>query len=498
MQGGGGRPNGYADARLRTGAVPALREEPDPPPERLLQAVWFHQRICRDQLHTVDGRALQVLHPGFWNHEPGPDFRQAVLRLDTDPPISGDVEVDLHASGWTAHGHDRNPAFRKVALHVVWDESGRWHLPTLSLKGCLDASLGELAFWLSSEPVHEFPLLLAGQCCRPLRGLSDPEVLHLLHQAARLRLQAKGARFQARARQAGWNQALWEGLFRGLGYKHNDWPMQRLAELKPQLCPDERGTDPLLLQARLLGCGGLLPEDCTGTPPASSLVRRLWDIWWRERSAFVPWSLPRAVWRLAGLRPANHPQRRLALAAHWWSGGDLPSRLERWGLAPLARGQLVPALLAELTAGTHDEYWGRHWTLRSPRDARPHPLLGPSRATDLALNAVLPWLWIRATEGRLASTIEAIERRYAAWPAAQDNAVLRLARQRLFGGQCRRRLPGAAAQQGMLQIVRDYCEHSNAVCAGCRFPERVQEFRADGAAEDSAGESGRGGPARGC
>jgi Ni,Fe-hydrogenase III component G len=27
--------------------------------------------------------------------------------------------------------------------------------------------------------------------------------------------------------------------------------------------------------------------------------------------------LPRPAWKFHGLRPANHPQRRLALAAHW-------------------------------------------------------------------------------------------------------------------------------------------------------------------------------------
>jgi hypothetical protein len=36
-----------------------------------------------------------------------------------------------------------------------------------------------------------------------------------------VRLRSKAAQFQARARQAGWEQSLWEGLFRGLGYKRN-------------------------------------------------------------------------------------------------------------------------------------------------------------------------------------------------------------------------------------------------------------------------------------
>jgi len=35
-------------------------------------------------------------------------------------------------------------------------------------------------------------------------------------------------------------------------------------------------------------------------------------------------------------------------------------------------------------------------------------------------------------------------------------------------------LKTAAAQQGLMQIVRDFCDHSNALCANCRFPELVR------------------------
>src|SRR5688572_13887579 len=72
----------YAEARLRAGTIPVLREDEPAPPERLLQAIWHHQRIHRQQLQTMDGRALRVLHPGFWNRESGPDFRRALLQFD--------------------------------------------------------------------------------------------------------------------------------------------------------------------------------------------------------------------------------------------------------------------------------------------------------------------------------------------------------------------------------------------------------------------------------
>jgi hypothetical protein len=111
----------------------------------------------------------------------------------------------------------------------------------------------------------------------------------------------------------------------------------------------------------------------------------------------------------------------------------------------------------------------------------PQPLLGAARVTDLAVNVVLPWLWIRAKEGGNEKIWREVERRYFAWPAAADNYVLKLARQRLLGVGKSRVLRTAAAQQGLMQIVRDFCEHSNAVCADCRFPELVRGWNAPAA-----------------
>jgi len=132
--------------------------------------------------------------------------------------------------------------------------------------------------------------------------------------------------------------------------------------------------------------------------------------------------------------------------------------------------------LLEILQVGPDEFWSWHCTFRSARFKKAQPLIGGTRVTDLAVNVILPWLWIRAVEGKNQAVQLAIERRYFAWPPAEDNSLLKLARQRLLGGPGPRVLSGAAAQQGLIQIVRDFCEHSNAVCQDCKFPELVREF----------------------
>ena len=469
----------YSEWRDRRSHVLALHEQPGLPSERLLQAIWHHQRLRRDQLRTADGRPVRVLHPGFWNREAGPDFRQAVVQIEGEPPRAGDVEVDLHSSLWRAHGHDRNPAFRNVALHVVWEAGTEIAAPapTLALKDSLDAALPELASWLGTDAAESFPEDLLGRCAAPMKDLSTEKLAELLRQAAQARLQRKASDLAARARQAGWEQALWEGLLRALGYKHNAWPMLRLAELKQTLAVGA-ASSALSWQARLFGVSGLLPSEIGHSAGTGDYLRRVWDCWWRERGEFDEIILPRELWHLHGLRPANHPLRRLALAAQWWADGTLPARLEKWFTSTVADGQLADSLV-EILQPPLDEFWSWHWTFRAVRLAKPQPLLGATRMTDLAVNVLLPWFWVRAREGRNDALRAEAERRFFAWPEAQDNSVLRLARQRLLGGAARRGLRSAALQQGLLQIVRDFCDHSNALCLECPFPDLVAGYGAD-------------------
>jgi hypothetical protein len=468
--------NFYAAWRTQFVATNVLHDENGTPSERLLQAIWQHQRLRRDQLKTSDGKPIRIFHPGFVSVEGGPDFCGAIIQIGDDAARSGDVEIDLRASGWHAHGHDKNKSFQNVLLHVVWDETKsiiNKSIPSvLSLKNFLDAPLAELSSSLENEPLRSLPENLRGKCCAPLRELNETQLTELLREAARVRFQFKAKQFRARAKNSGWEQALWENLFRALGYKHNVWPMQTLAETKSRW---SRGASSAFeFQARLLGVSGLLPDQLTRAQKSSdNYLRRAWDFWWRERDGFENCILPRAAWKFHGLRPANHPQRRLALASHWLADKKFVSKIESWSATELPDKKLLDSL-REIFQVEHDEFWSWHWTFKSARMKKPSPLLGDARVTDLAVNVILPWLWIRAVEGKNEKIRREIERRFFAWPAAEDNSVLKLARQRLLGSSNARLLKTAAAQQGLMQIVRDFCEHSNAVCDDCRFPELVR------------------------
>jgi hypothetical protein len=251
--------------------------------------------------------------------------------------------------------------------------------------------------------------------------------------------------------------------------------MRRLAELLPLLVEPASGQDRFQLHTRLLGVAGLLPAQLThARPSVDGFLRHAWDAWWREKERFEGIALPPQIWRFYGFRPSNHPQRRLALAAQWVAAGDLQERLERWLAADLPIPRQRSSLLG-LLQGEPDSFWSWHWNLHAARLAQPRPLLRAQRITDLAINVILPWLWMRAVIGGNHHLREVAEHRYFAWPPAEDNATLRHARERILGGTRTHLFRRAALQQGLLQVERDFCQQSNALCEHCPFPELVDQ-----------------------
>ena len=170
---------------LRPAGAPAqtkgqrLAGEHEPfPSEQLLQIIWQRQRLRRDQLTTLDGRTARILHPGFKNHEAGPDFRGAMVQIDGEPRAQGDVEVDLRSSGWRAHGHDRNPAFKNVVLHVIWEgdraadaeHARRWRCMASWMRRWRNWSA-----WLGRDSLKSLPDEFARTMLRAVAGIAAGE-----------------------------------------------------------------------------------------------------------------------------------------------------------------------------------------------------------------------------------------------------------------------------------------------------------------------------------
>ena len=309
-----------------------------------------------------------MLYPGRPNGGPGPDFKDAIVQMEGSPPVRGDVEVHRQTTGWNQHGHNQDPRYNKVVLHVVarptaraatYRQDGR--VVPVIMVGPQEGS--------HQLPDHKATVGAAFSRLRRWRTLPQEHLCRLLNQAGEQRLLSKSARFRAALIQEDAEELLYCGILEALGYSRNRQPFLELAHRLPwRMLRDNVSTVPLRSQGLaihhlLLTVAGLSGKTPTVPEEASfpGETRHLRDVTPMEPSA----------WCFAGVRPVNQPRRRIAgaavLLAAYVETGLLP------GLLPLARKGSVTPLRGALTV-VDDRI----------------TLIGRGRALDMVVNVVLP------------------------------------------------------------------------------------------------------------
>ncbi|QAA82942.1 DUF2851 family protein [Aequorivita sp. H23M31] len=113
--------------------------------EDFLHYVWKFQKLDNSSLNTSNGEKLQILSPGIHNLNAGPDFFNAQIEIDKQL-WAGNLEIHVNSSDWYAHGHESDPAYDNVILHVVWEHDAKVFrkdgssIPTLALKTLVQTS----------------------------------------------------------------------------------------------------------------------------------------------------------------------------------------------------------------------------------------------------------------------------------------------------------------------------------------------------------------------
>jgi len=244
--------------------------------ERVVQKIWLRGDYRATNLRTVSGKPLRVRHPGRWNLQEGPDFRGGEWELD-GRRVRGDIEIHFHARDWAAHGHGEDPNYANVALHVLM-------FPPTAGEPLARTSQGETPEQVvlidhlerDLEDYATDEALLAAEGRDPLGPLEEflkrppaDRLARLLDRALH-RWRQKRAFATQRIAKAGFDEACHQMTLEALGFRRNRAPMSALA-LKY----------PLAGWAKHPPLPGLLFEE------------------------------EKEHWKLAGLRPANHPKLRL-------------------------------------------------------------------------------------------------------------------------------------------------------------------------------------------
>lgn len=350
--------------------------------ERHVQAVWYDDRLRPRELKSATGETVWVENPGRWNLEAGPDFLGAVLFAGRERRrIEGDVEIHLSPADWIRHGHTDDPRYRQVRAHVTWfpgavDESlfppGTVHL-ALAPWCTVDLEDVDVSAYPYAEPRARSPLV------RP--EAMDPDQLGaFLEGAGEERLRRKVVRMQRLMQKRGREQVVYEETAAALGYQHNKTPFRLLAQSLPLTALHAQyGTDSSVMYAVMAGMSGLLPRQPEARWPgeAKTELRRVWDLWWREAHRWEEaGALDASRWCRTGMRPLNHPLRRMAALAQWVAGGLFKRICGADSIAEVDLCRFEPCFWSERCG------WGgvkRH-----------AELVGRDRARAILLNAVVP------------------------------------------------------------------------------------------------------------
>ncbi len=247
--------------------------------ERLVQKVWAKGDFLRSGIHTLGGEPLEIIDVGEWNLLAGPDFRNACLKIGNSE-IRGDVELHFYEEDWKSHGHEADPAYQNVILHVLVFPSQKrlsvadCHIPhTLVLLDLLPQGLEAYA---QDEAIG----LLSGQRETLLQEeffkLTQEECYNIIHSKARSRWLAKVTYARQRIELLGWEGACHSTALEILGYRFNRTAMLRVA------------ADYSLAAIRE---GDFGVDDLMSAAPGR--------------------------WRTKGSRPANFPKKRLEQYLDW-------------------------------------------------------------------------------------------------------------------------------------------------------------------------------------
>ena len=158
---------------------------------------------------------------------------------------------------------------------------------------------------------------------------------------------------------AGWKRSGTRPTRRRFARWRNACPCRRLNDHRSQLAPI------------LFGVANFLPTGAPATrhTAARRYVKRLWNAWWKLRPDFEDRILPADAWRFHGVRPANHPHRRLGAAVALLK--KHPKLMEKVVGAVESGGDP-----AKLFSEIRDEYWSHHFTLGGRTQSRASELIG--------------------------------------------------------------------------------------------------------------------------
>ena len=402
-------------------------------PEIVLHYIWERCLWAGFAQRTTDGREVEILSVGEHNHDAGPDYSHARIRIDGKEWI-GNIEIHISSSDWTKHHHHTDKAYDSVILHVVRVADK----PVYNSKGELVPQC-ELQY-PSDQDYLSGLFSLAQQMDSATSRIGCAE--QLIHEPGLLtngwrktllnkRLECKRASIKRllEITKGSWEHALYISLARNFGFHTNSLPFEQLAINTPLSCLMKHRNSLFQLTAILLGQASLIKEE----------EKELQKEYHFLRIKFGLTPIDPTMWKHARMRPQNSPELRVRQFAQliYQSENLLSKIIDENGLKELEQLFNVPQM-------------------------------GKSSIDILLINTVIPYKYAYAMHQnnpvKAEQTAELMES-----IAPENNVIVR--QWRVLGQQ----VHNAADTQALLHLYQNYCQHHE--CINCEVGYKIFQDR---------------------
>lgn len=414
--------------------------------EALLQYIWKMRLYSPGQLQTTDGDKITVIHPGTQNIHAGPDFSNARIQIG-DTLWAGNVELHLKSSQWLEHGHQNDPAYHNVILHVVlYHDLPDFHLPTLQLHQAIHTDL-----------VHTYQRMMetgAWIPCAPfLPQAATDRMDSWLERMAIERLEDKAMRLRSRllANQGDWDETAWQLLSRSLGNPVNADPMEQMAIHTPVKILQRHTGQRNMIEALLLGQAGFLEGSWREVYP-----NQLQTEYRHLQKKYQLQPLKHGQWKFGRMRPSHFPTIRISQLA------DIVSKEPRLFRLFLNEDRKQ---LDTLFTGTAATYWKEHFHFKGA-STNHSAQIGATIRHSLLINTVVPLLVLYGKETDEGKWIDQALDLLAGIPKENNQVIRQWADSGILA-------ENASQSQGLLHLYQHWCGEKR--CLECPIGFQILE-----------------------
>jgi len=351
--------------------------------EDFLHFIWKHGLFNKSKIVPESGEKIEILDRGEQNHDAGPDFFNAKIKIDNTTWV-GNVEIHINSSDWSRHNHDTNKAYDSVILHVVVNRDTPVYrtngqlIPTIEIKYNQSIYTNYIHLQKNQEWIP----------CESRIFKVDPFILkHWLQKVLVERLEEKRDQIISlyKHNKNDWDETFYQQLARNFGFKKNAEPFELLAKSLPYKYIAKHRNNLMQVEAMLFGQAGMLNDLISEDEYYLSLKKEYEFL--KEKFSLRP--MGGHLWKFMRLRPSNFPTLRIA------QFGMLIHQSERL-FSYIIKSENIEDLrnLFNLSASV---YWDDHYLFHKKSKKR-RKSIGLHTIDILIINSVVPFLFAYGVE----------------------------------------------------------------------------------------------------